>query len=160
MKVARQLLCALPLTGKLPVSAHTPCWMYQLSNAAKLKHLTCLSTQGIPFSSRKVNICESPPLGKECLLVLLFMHWLPWYFHRNVYSVTWLHLQAFSKVFFFFLIFKLFQSILVKSSFSQIVSAPWSSQESILHFWLFPSEGRKADELQIQPPCCCLHCPA
>lgn len=44
--------------------------------------------------------------------------------------------------FFFFLI----QTISVNISqtpFSLILSAPWSSQESILHFWLFPSEGRK-----------------
>lgn len=43
-------------------------------------------------------------------------------------------------------IFIIIQTISVnisQTTFTLILSAPWSSQESVLHFWLFPSEGRK-----------------
>lgn len=141
MKAAWQLLCTLPLTRKLPVSAQAPWWMYQLSNTAKLKHSSYLSTQGIPFSSLEGEHMWKPSTGQKmppCPTVYALA--------ALVFSQECLlcHLTTPLGIFHFF--FFLIQTISVNISqtpFSLILSAPWSSQESILHFWLFPSEGRK-----------------
>lgn len=72
MKAARQLLCALPLTGKLPVSAHSLWWMYQLSNTAKLKHLSCFSNTRNPIQLTEGEHMREPSTGQRmppCLTV-------------------------------------------------------------------------------------------
>lgn len=141
------VLAVVCITSHREATSHST-WSLMNVSAEQHRHLSCLSTQGIPFSSSKVNICTSPALGKECLLVLLFMHWLPWYFYMYVYSITWLQFKAFFKMLF---LFKPIQSTLVNATFSQLTLARCLLSSGIRHpILVVPSWG---ENRQLESKC-------
>lgn len=141
------VLAVVCITSHREATSHST-WSLMNVSAEQHRHLSCLSTQGIPFSSSKVNICTSPALGEECLLVLLFMHWLPWYFYMYVYSITWLQFKAFFKMLF---LFKPIQSTLVNATFSQLTLARCLLSSGIRHpILVVPSWG---ENRQLESKC-------